>query len=194
MQATVLHINQDMHSEDAQLLAEFMQESSREVAFNAIVAKYKERLYWHIRRMVVQHDDADDVLQETFIKMWKYLPQFRQDSSLYTWLYRIATNNCLTFLDNKAKRNQRQVLTDTTAMASNISTQPGYDAKKIEWQLQLAIATLPDKQRVVFNMRYYDDMPYEQMSQVLETSEGALKASYHHAVKKIQEFLKNQAS
>ncbi|MFM2386528.1 MAG: hypothetical protein RL660_1285 [Bacteroidota bacterium] len=194
MQATVLHINQDMHSEDAQLLAEFMQESSREVAFNAIVAKYKERLYWHIRRMVVQHDDADDVLQETFIKMWKYLPQFRQDSSLYTWLYRIATNNSLTFLDNKAKRNQRQVLTDTTAMASNISTQPGYDAKKIEWQLQMAIATLPDKQRVVFNMRYYDDMPYEQMSQVLETSEGALKASYHHAVKKIQEFLKNQAS
>jgi RNA polymerase sigma factor (sigma-70 family) len=189
MQAKVLKMVHENGSSDAELLAMFRNGNTKELAFNAIVNKYKERLYWHIRRMVVQHDDADDVLQETFIKMWKYLAQFRAESGLYTWLYRIATNNCITFLETKGKRTKNLVSTDTNYVANLLESEPGFDAQKIEWKLQLALASLPDKQRVVFNLRYYDEMPYEEMSEVLGTSVGALKASYHHAVKKVQAHL-----
>ncbi|MBC6490926.1 RNA polymerase subunit sigma [Flavihumibacter stibioxidans] len=177
--------------EDSELLVLFREPASREKAYTAIVKKYQERLYWHIRRMVVGHDDANDVLQNVFIRVWNSLENFREDSKLYTWLYRVATNECLTFLEQQ-KRKASVPLGDVEEGLSNqVRADKDFDAGKIEWKLQLAIQRLPEKQRLVFNLRYYDEMPYEEMSRVLETSEGALKASYHHAVKKIEDYLIN---
>lgn len=180
-----------MQLEDAALLQLFKQEATKEKAFTDIVKKYQERLYWHIRRMVVDHDDTNDVLQNVFIKVWKALANFREDSQLYTWLYKIATNECLTFLDQKKRKDAISFDEVESGLSNKIKADEGFDAKKLEWRLQLAIQQLPEKQRLVFNLRYYDEMPYEEMSQVLGTSEGALKASYHHAAKKIEEFIKN---
>ncbi|MFD2527291.1 RNA polymerase sigma factor [Flavihumibacter stibioxidans] len=180
-----------MAMEDSELLVLFREPASREKAYTAIVKKYQERLYWHIRRMVVGHDDANDVLQNVFIRVWNSLENFREDSKLYTWLYRVATNECLTFLEQQ-KRKASVPLGDVEEGLSNqVRADKDFDAGKIEWKLQLAIQRLPEKQRLVFNLRYYDEMPYEEMSRVLETSEGALKASYHHAVKKIEDYLIN---
>ncbi len=178
------------NAEDADLLARFRIPESREKAFTAIVNKYQVRLYWHIRRMVVTHDDTDDVLQNVFIKMWKALDNFREDSRLYTWLYRIATNESLSFLEQQKKKavlSMDGALAD--ALQDKVRADEHFDAHKLEWKLQLAIQRLPEKQRIVFSLRYFDEMPYEEMSRVLETSEGALKASYHHAAKKIEDFL-----
>jgi RNA polymerase sigma-70 factor (ECF subfamily) len=176
---------------DAELLNQFRNERTREAGFTAIIKKYQTKLYWHIRRMVVDHDDTNDVLQNVFIKVWNGLDNFREDARLFTWLYRIATNESLSFLDQK-KRKAAVSLSDVEEGLSNtIKADKDFDSKKLEWKLQLAIQQLPEKQRLVFNMRYYDEMPYEEMSQVLETSEGALKASYHHAVKKIEDFILN---
>jgi RNA polymerase sigma-70 factor (ECF subfamily) len=139
--------------------------------------------------MVIDHENTNDVLQNIFIKVWKGLENFREDSQLYTWLYRIATNESLTFLDQQ-KRKSSISLNDVESGLSNIiKADQNFDANRLEWKLQLAIQQLPEKQRLVFNLRYYDEMPYEQMSQILGTSEGALKASYHHAAKKIQDFI-----
>ena len=177
--------------QDAELLQEFRNPSTKEKAFTAIIKKYQEKLYWHIRRMVVEHEDANDVLQNVFIRVWNGLENFREDSQLYTWLYRIGTNECLTFLEQK-KRKSSVSLSDVEGSLSNsIKADKHFDPNKLEWKLQLAMQQLPEKQRIVFNLRYYDEMPYEEMSKVLETSEGALKASYHHAVKKIEEFILN---
>jgi RNA polymerase sigma factor (sigma-70 family) len=176
---------------DAVLVAKFAQTETREQAFKAIVDKYKQRLYFHIRRMVVMHDDADDLLQETFIKAWRYLDKFRQDSSLYTWLYRIATNCSLTFLENKKKQLSRTAIVADNYLENAVKAAAQFDANALEWKLQLAIQSLPEKQKAVFNLRYYDEMPYEQMSEIFGTSVGALKASYHHAAKKIEEFILN---
>jgi RNA polymerase sigma-70 factor (ECF subfamily) len=167
----------------------FRVSESREKAFSMLIRKYQERLYWHVRRMVVEHEDANDVLQNVFIKVWKGLDNFREDSLLYTWLYKIATNESLTFLDQKKKRQAVSIDVDGIDLTDRIKADKHFDAQKAEWTLQLAIQQLPEKQRIVFNLRYYDEMPYEMMSQVLETSEGALKASYHHAVKKIEAFI-----
>lgn len=176
---------------DADLVSRFKTESTREKAFSEIVKKYQERLYWHIRRMVVLHEDADDVLQNTFIKVWKSLENFREESQLYTWMYRIATNETLTFLDKK-KRNLSISIDDTNNTAAHsLKSDSNFDEKKAEWKLHLAIAQLPEKQRMVFNLRYFDEMPYNEMSNILQTSEGALKASFHHAVKKIEDFILN---
>ncbi|HEU0226520.1 MAG TPA: sigma-70 family RNA polymerase sigma factor [Arachidicoccus soli] len=180
-----------MQLEDAALLQLFKQEATKEKAFTDLVKKYQERLYWHIRRMVVDHDDANDVLQNVFIKVWKALGNFREDSQLFTWLYKIATNECLTFLDQKKRKDAVSFDEIESGLSNKIKADEGFDAEKLEWKLQLAIQQLPEKQRIVFNLRYYDEMPYEEMSQVLGTSEGALKASYHHAAKKIEEFIKN---
>ncbi|AYD46887.1 RNA polymerase sigma factor [Arachidicoccus soli] len=180
-----------MQLEDAALLQLFKQEATKEKAFTDLVKKYQERLYWHIRRMVVDHDDANDVLQNVFIKVWKALANFREDSQLFTWLYKIATNECLTFLDQKKRKDAVSFDEIESGLSNKIKADEGFDAEKLEWKLQLAIQQLPEKQRIVFNLRYYDEMPYEEMSQVLGTSEGALKASYHHAAKKIEEFIKN---
>lgn len=176
---------------DSELLAQFREPATKERAYTAIIRKYQEKLYWHIRRMVVDHDDANDVLQNVFIRVWKGLENFREDSQLYTWLYRIATNECLTFLEQQKKRGTLSLSDVESGLSEKIKADQHFDAQKLEWKLQLAIQQLPEKQRVVFSLRYYDEMPYEEMSRVLETSEGALKASYHHAVKKIEDYIKN---
>jgi RNA polymerase sigma-70 factor (ECF subfamily) len=180
-----------MHADDTELLHRFKDPSQKEKAFTAIIKKYQEKLYWHIRRMVVDHDDANDILQNMFIKVWKSLENFREDSQLYTWLYRIATNECLTFLEQQKRRSAVSLSDVESGLTNKIKADENFDANKLEWKLQLAIQHLPDKQRIVFNLRYYDEMPYEEMSRVLETSEGALKASYHHAAKKIEDFILN---
>lgn len=180
-----------MQLDDQELLQQFRQPANKERAFSAIVKKYQEKLYWHIRRMVVTHDDANDVLQNMFIKVWNALDNFREDSQLYTWLYRIATNESLTFLQQQKKRASVSFSDVESGLSNKVKADEGFDANRLEWKLQVAIQQLPDKQRAVFNLRYYDEMPYEEMSRVLETSEGALKASYHHAVKKVSEYIKN---
>ena len=176
---------------DNELLILFRSPETKEKAFTQIVKKYQERLYWHIRRLVVGHDNANDVLQNVFMRVWKGLENFREDSQLYTWLYRIATNESLSFLDQQKKKSSVSLSDVESGLSNKVMAEEHFDASKMEWKLQLAIQQLPDKQRVVFTLRYYDEMPYEEMSQVLETSEGALKASYHHAVKKIEEYILN---
>lgn len=178
------------HTDDVVLLHEFRAPLTKEKAFTAIIKKYQEKLYWHIRRMVIHHEDANDVLQNVFIKVWNGLGNFREDAQLYTWLYRIATNESLTYLALQKKKSSLSIDNEEN-IANQLQSEKDFDANKIEWKLQLAIRQLPEKQRIVFNLRYYDEMPYEEMSRVLDTSEGALKASYHHAVKKIEDFILN---
>lgn len=180
-----------MHQDDKELLLEFQNAATKERAFTSIVKKYQEKLYWHIRRLVVDHDDANDVLQNVFIKVWKGLENFREDSQLYTWLYRIATNECLSFMEQQKKRGTISFTDVEEGLSNKVKADSNFDANKLEWKLQVAIQQLPEKQRVVFNLRYYEEMPYQEMSRILDTTEGALKASYHHAAKKIEEFIKN---
>ena len=176
---------------DSELLVEFRNPVTKERAFTSIIKKYQEKLYWHLRRMVVDHDDANDVLQNVMIRVWNGLENFREDSQLYTWLYRVATNECLTFLEQQKKRSAVSLSDVESGLENKIKADQNFDGNKLEWKLQLGIQQLPEKQRIVFQLRYYEEMPYEEMSRVLETSEGALKASYHHAVKKIEEYIKN---
>ena len=176
---------------DAELLMQFKKPESKEQAYTSVIKKYQEKLYWHIRRMVIDHDDANDVLQNVFIRVWKGLENFREDSQLYTWLYRIATNECLTFIEGQKKRASVSLSDVESGLSNKIKADKNFDANKLEWKLQLAIQQLPEKQRIVFTLRYYDEMPYEEMSRLLGTSEGALKASYHHAVKKIEDNIRN---
>ncbi len=180
-----------MHPDDKELLFQFHNAATKEQAFTAILKKYQEKLYWHVRRLVVDHEDANDVLQNVFIKVWNGLENFREDSQLYTWLYRIATNEGLTFLEQQKKRSTISLSDVESGLSNKVKSDTNFDANKLEWRLQVAIQQLPEKQRVVFNLRYYDEMPYQEMSKILETSEGALKASYHHAARKIEEFIKN---
>jgi len=177
--------------EDAELLIQFRNEATKESAFTTLIKKYQERLYWHVRRMVVDHDDANDILQNVFIRVWKALENFKEESQLYTWLYRIATNESLTFLENKKKRSAVSLSDVESGLQNKVRSSENFDANKLEWKLQLAIQSLPEKQKIVFSLRYYDEMPYEEMSRVLDTSEGALKASYHHAAKKIEDYILN---
>jgi len=177
--------------DDRGLLAAFRIDTTKERAFSELIRRYQERLYWHVRRMVINHDDANDVLQNVFVKVWKNLAEFREEANLYTWLYRIATNETLTWLEQQKRRASLSLSDEEdNGLANKLKSEQDYDANKIEWKLQQAIQSLPEKQRIVFNLRYYDEMPYEKMSDILGTSEGALKASYHHAVKKIESFLK----
>ena len=173
--------------EEKDLICQLQDETTRAAAFGVLVDKYKEVLYWQIRRMVLNHDDADDVLQNTFIKAWTGLPSFRAESKLSTWLYRIATNETLNFLE---RRRQPTVSLDDeeSRMTLSLQSDPYFDGDETEAQLQEAINGLPAKQRQGFLLKYYEDMKYEEMSKFLSTSVGALKASYHHAVKKICDF------
>ena len=158
-------------------------------AFSEVIARYSEPLYWQIRRMVQSHDDANDLLQNCFMKAWNNLQNFRGDARLSTWLYKIAVNETLNFLN---KERQRQTITedgDDSFLLANIESDEYFDGDQLQKDFQKAIAKLPEKQRLVFNMRYYDDMKYEKMSEILGTSVGALKASYHHAVKKLTSLL-----
>lgn len=157
--------------------------------FRLVVEKYSSKLYWHIRRLVILHEDADDALQNTFINAWRSIGDFRSESSLYTWLYTIATNEALTLI-NKRKRNSAISIDDLGSYFENSHEgNTWFDGDEAQIKLQNAILKLPDKQRIVFNLKYFDEMTYEDMSKVLKTSEGALKASYHHAVKKIEKIL-----
>ena len=176
---------------DAELLIQFKEPATKEHAFTSIIKKYQEKLYWHIRRMVVDHDDTNDVLQNVFIRVWNGLENFREDSQLYTWLYRIATNESLTYLEQQKKRASVSLSDVESGLSNKIKADKYFDPNKLEWKLQLGIQQLPEKQKLVFSLRYYDEMPYEEMSRILDTSEGALKASYHHAVKKIEDYIKN---
>jgi len=178
-------------SSDTELLVQFRNPITKEKAFTAIIKKYQEKLYWHVRRMVIEHEDANDVLQNVFVRVWNGLENFREDSQLYTWLYRIATNECLTYIEQQKKRAAVALDEVESGLSNKIRADSHFDANRLEWKLQLAIQRLPEKQRIVFNLRYYDEMPYEEMSRILDTSEGALKASYHHAVKKIEDYIKN---
>ena len=169
-------------------ILELYREGGREEAFRLLVQTYKERLYWHIRRMVLDHDDADDCLQNVFIKVWQSLDRFRGDAQLYTWLYRIATNETLTFLTKQQTRGDQTVL----AAAERLSSDSWFDGDQLQAALHKAIAKLPPKQKAVFNLRYFEEMPYEKMAEVLETSQGSLKASYHHAYEKVKAALKEE--
>jgi RNA polymerase sigma-70 factor, ECF subfamily len=174
---------------DDDILLLFKDEKTRNAALTHLINNYQKRLYWHIRKIVLDHDDADDVLQNTFIKIWKGLENFKEESRLYTWLYRIATNEALTQLRQKQKANSTSIHPIEYQLSKNLESDVYFDGDDIQLKLQQAILTLPEKQRLVFNMRYYEEMPYEEMSGILETSVGALKASYHIAAKKIEEIL-----
>lgn len=180
----------DMDNEESKLIACLKEDSKKDIAFEKLVKTYQERLYHHIRKMVISHEDTDDILQNTFIKVWKSIGNFRGDSSLYTWLYRIATNETITFLNSKKKKNFLPVNDINDYLMDNLVTDPWFDGDAIQMKLQEAIIKLPEKQRIVFNMKYFDEMKYDDMSKILNTSVGALKASYHHAVKKIEQYLK----
>ncbi|MBP3942590.1 RNA polymerase sigma factor [Sphingobacteriaceae bacterium WQ 2009] len=175
--------------EDALIIEKFADERTREEAFKLLLNKYQQKIYWHVRRMILNHDDADDVVQDTFIKVWRNLANFRADSQLYTWLYRIATNECITFL-NKKKAKQNVSLDDDTSayLADSLADGSYFNGDRAQMKLQEALLTLPEKQRLVFNMKYFDDLKYDEISAILGTSVGALKASYHLAVKKIEAF------
>ena len=174
---------------EAKLLSLLKLDNSKELAFKTLVKRYKERLYWHIRKIVITHDDADDVLQNTFIKIFRNIDKFKGDSKLYTWMYRIATNESITFLNSKARRNQVSNETLNENALNSLVADVYFEGDEIQLKLQKAIAQLPRIQQLVFNMRYFDDIKYKDMSSILETSEGALKASYHIAVKKIKTYL-----
>lgn len=179
--------------EDALILKNFQNLSTREEAFGWLLKKYQQKIYWHVRRFIINHDDTDDVVQDVFIKVWRNLENFREDSQLYTWLFRIATNESITFL-NKKKQKQMQSLDEEGSeyLAESLTSASYFNGNEVQLKLQKALLTLPDKQRLVFNMKYFEDMKYEEISAVLGTSVGALKASYHIAVKKIEQYFKSQ--
>jgi len=172
------------------LVIQLKQKDQQAKAFEVLVNTYKERLYWHIRRIVLNHDDTDDVLQNTFIKVFRNIDGFKGDSKLYSWMYRIATNESLSFLKSKSQKlkvSNEQFLNNAVA---NLRADVYFEGDEIQLKLQMAIATLPEKQKLVFNMKYFQELKYEEISEILETSVGGLKASYHLASKKIEAFLK----
>ena len=178
-------------SENETLLVQQLQsESEKNAAFKTLITLYKERLYWHIRHIVKSHDDADDVLQNTFIKVFKNINKFKGDSQLYSWIYRIATNEALTHLKRNAKLKNITNEDAQDLAINNLQSDVYFEGEDIQIKLQKAIATLPEKQQLVFNMKYFQDLKYSELSEILDTSEGALKASYHLASKKIEAYLK----
>jgi RNA polymerase sigma factor (sigma-70 family) len=175
--------------EDSLILQKFEDEKTRNESFSMLLDKYQQKVYWHIRRMVLNHDDADDLVQDVFIKVWKNLINFRQDSQLYTWIYRIATNECITFLKKKRQKNNVPIDDLTEQLSQNLNEENYFSGDAIQKKLQEALLTLPEKQKLVFNMKYFDDLKFQEISDILGTSVGALKASYHLAVKKIEHHL-----
>ena len=175
---------------DKQLLEMFQNPETRNLAFNYIINQNQERAYWHIRKIVLSHEDANDITQNTFIKVWKNLAKFKGDSKIYTWIYTIATNESINFLNKKKKHYFESLDVVSYLLSENFSADSYFDGDDIERKLQKALLTLPTKQRIAFNMRYFDNMKYDEISEILGTSVGALKANYHHAKNKIEEFLK----
>lgn len=177
--------------DDKLLVAQLKNSKTQELAFRNLMTLYKKRLYWHIRKIVISHEDADDVLQNTFIKVFKNIHKFNENSQLYSWMYRIATNESITFINKKAKKQHVDISDLQHQMVDELSNDMYFSGDEIQQKLQKAIITLPRKQQLVFNMKYFDEMKYSEISEILETSEGALKASYFHAVKKIEKHLKS---
>ncbi len=173
------------------LIRELQNPKTSERAFRKLINLYKERLYWHIRKILKNHDDTDDVLQNTLIKVFQNIQNFKGDSQLYTWLYRIATNESLTYIKKQRKILQIEDEEWQEMQINSLKADPYFEGDEIQYKLQIAIATLPKKQQLVFQMRYFDDMKYNDIAKVLETSVGGLKANYHHAVKKIEAFIKD---
>ncbi len=175
--------------EDQELLEKIKYSETRNFGFNLLVKKYQQKIYWHIRKMVIDHDDADDLVQDVFVKVWNHLDTFREDAQLYTWIYRIATNECLNFLRKKRTKFFLPINDVTAELSHCLDANPLIDGDEIQLRLQKALLKLPDKQRLVFNMKYFDGMKYEEISEITGTSVGSLKANYHHAVKKLEEYL-----
>jgi RNA polymerase sigma-70 factor (ECF subfamily) len=176
---------------DKELLERFRNPDTRNYSFNLLIRKYEKKIYWHVRRIVINHDDANDVTQEAFVKVWKNLERFKEEAQLFTWIYRIATNEAISFLRKKRTRFFIPFIDVENQLSNSLKSDNFFTADEIQLKLQKAILKLPEKQRIVFNMRYYDDLKYDEISEVLGTSVGALKASYHHAVKKVEEYLKS---
>ncbi len=174
---------------EEEILELIIDKANYEKAFNKIFKAYSKKIYWNVRRILISHQDADDATQNIFIKIWNALPKFKGESKLSTWIYRITINESLTFLKNKKLKTSLLFSDYETELANLIVSDTGFDGNEIEKKLNLAILQLPPKQRQVFNLRYYDEMPYQEMEKILDTSAGALKASYHIAVEKIEKFL-----
>ena len=181
-------------TDETLLIEQLKNVQTKEKAFRELITLYKERLYWHIRKIVISHDDTDDVLQNTFIKIFKNIDKFNQDSKLFSWMYRIATNESITFINKRAKQRNVDITDYQQELASTLASDDFFTGDEIQLILQKAIATLPQKQQLVFNMKYFDELKYNEMSQILETSVGALKASYFHAVKKIELYIKKESN
>lgn len=181
-------------TDEITLVQELQNNKTRDKAFRVLISQYKERLYWHIRKIVIVHDDADDVLQNTFVKIFKNIEKFNQESKLYSWMYRIATNESITFIKKRAKEKNVDISDYHEQLASTLESDVFFSGDEIQIILQKAIATLPQKQQLVFNMKYFDELKYDEISEMLETSVGALKASYFHAVKKIEKYIKTQTN
>ena len=176
------------------LIAELKNVKTKEKAFRELIYLYKKRLYWHIRKIVISHDDADDVLQNTFIKIFRNIDTFNQQSKLYSWIYRIATNESITFINKRAKERKEDISDYQQELVSTLTNDNLFTGDEIQLILQKAIATLPEKQKLVFNMKYFDELKYTEISEILETSVGDLKASYFHAVKKIEKYIQTRAN
>lgn len=176
--------------EEKDFIQELLNPKTQNVAFQKLIREYQRPLYSHIRNIVLNHDDADDVLQNTFIKVFQYLSGFKGDSKLFSWMYRIATNEAITFINQKSKRNGTTSEAMQTRIVENLQADVYFDGNEIQIKLQKAILLLPEKQQLVFKMKYFEELKYEEISEIVGTSVGALKASYHHAVKKIEEFVK----
>lgn len=171
------------------LVQQLKNKATQDIAFRELMSQYKKRLYWHIRKIVISHDDADDVLQNTFVKVYKNIHNFNENSKLYSWMYRIATNESITYINKKAKEKRIDISDYQKEMTTTLQEDVYFDGSEIQLLLQKAIASLPQKQQLVFNMKYFDEMKYNDMSEILDTSVGALKASYFHAVKKIESII-----
>lgn len=176
---------------ETKLIAKLQTKGNKDQAFKELVTQYKERLYWHIRNIVKSHNDTDDALQNTFIKIYKNINNFKGESKLYSWMYRIATNEAITLINKNAKRLNITNEDAKNIAINNLESDVYFEGDAIQIKLQKAIATLPEKQQQVFNMKYFQELKYRELSEILNTSEGALKASYHLAVKKIEAYLKN---
>jgi RNA polymerase sigma-70 factor (ECF subfamily) len=177
--------------DEKDFICDLLNPKTQNVAFQKLLQDYQRPLYNHIRSIVLNHDDADDVLQNTFIKVFQYLKDFKRESKLFSWMYRIATNEAITFINQKAKRNGTTSEVLQNKIVDNLKADIYFDSNEIQIKLQKAITLLPEKQQLVFKMKYFEEIKYENMSEILGTSVGALKASYHHAVKKIEDFMKN---
>jgi RNA polymerase sigma-70 factor (ECF subfamily) len=175
--------------EEKEFIQQLLNPATQEVAFQTLLQQYQKPLYHHIRNIVINHDDANDVLQNTFLKVFQHLKNFKGESKLFSWMYRIATNEAITFINQKAKKNGITSEALQSKLVENLKSDSYFDGDAIQLKLQQAIACLPEKQQLVFKMRYFEEIKYEELSEILNTSVGALKASYHHAVKKIEKFM-----